>query len=392
MDPRRNPYAPGAGTPPPELAGRDDLIERAAIALDRIRGRRSARSFILYGLRGVGKTVLLNQIRLDAEARGIASVKIEAPEERSLPGILAPSLRATLIRLSRGEAAKAGAAKAMRALASFAKALKVKYQDLEFGLDIEPEAGLADSGDLDNDLSELLATVGAAAAERETSVVMFVDELQYVPEGQLASLIMALHSASQSQLPITMVGAGLPQLVGQMGRAKSYAERLFEFVPVDRLDDDAARAALTIPAAREGVAYTAAAVGEILHQTRAYPYFLQEWGKHAWDVATASPIQQADAEQATVDALAELDASFFRVRFDRLTPAEKRYMRGMAELGSGPHRSGDIADALGRKVTTMAPVRNALIGKGMIYSPAHGDTAFTVPLFDGFMKRIMPEL
>ena len=392
MDPRRNPYAPGAGTPPPELAGRDDLIERASIALDRIRGRRSARSFILYGLRGVGKTVLLNQIRLDAEARGIASVKIEAPEERSLPGILAPSLRATLIRLSRGEAAKAGAAKAMRALASFAKALKVKYQDLEFGLDIEPEAGLADSGDLDNDLSELLATVGAAAAERETSVVMFVDELQYVPEGQLASLIMALHSASQSQLPITMVGAGLPQLVGQMGRAKSYAERLFEFVPVDRLDDDAARAALTIPAAREGVAYTAAAVGEILHRTRGYPYFLQEWGKHAWDVATASPIQQADAERATADALAELDASFFRVRFDRLTPAEKRYMRGMAELGSGPHRSGDIADALGRKVTTMAPVRNALIGKGMIYSPAHGDTAFTVPLFDGFMKRIMPEL
>jgi len=392
MDPRRNPYAPGAGTPPPELAGRDDLIERAAIALDRIRDRRSARSFILYGLRGVGKTVLLNQIRLDAEARGIASVKIEAPEERSLPGLLAPSLRATLIKLSRGEAAKAGAAKAMRALASFAKALRVKYQDLEFGLDIEPEAGVADSGDLDNDLTELLATVGAAAAERETAVVMFVDELQYVPEAQLASLIMALHSASQSQLPITMVGAGLPQLVGQMGRAKSYAERLFEFAPIDRLDDDAARTALTIPADKEGVTYTAGAVSEILHQTRGYPYFLQEWGKHSWNVATGSPIQQADAQQATTDALAELDASFFRVRFDRLTPTEKRYMRGMAELGAGPHRSGDIAEALDRKVTTVAPVRNALIAKGMIYSPAHGDTAFTVPLFDGFMKRIMPTL
>jgi hypothetical protein len=392
MDPRRNPYAPGAGTPPPEMAGRDDLIERTAIALDRIRSGRSARSFILYGLRGVGKTVLLNQIRLDAEARGMVSVRIEAPEERSLPGILAPALRAALIKLNLGEAAKTGAAKAMRVLASFAKALKVKFQDLEFALNVETEAGVADSGDLDNDLTELLATVGAAAAERATAVVMFVDELQYVPEAQLASFIMALHSASQTRLPITMIGAGLPQIVGQMGRAKSYAERLFEFAPIDRLNDEAARAALTIPAGREGVAYDDGAVDEILRRTLGYPYFLQEWGKHAWDVAAAAPIQRADALRATTDALAELDASFFRVRFDRLTPAEKRYMRGMAELGAGPHRSGDIAEALGRKVTTVAPVRNALIAKGMIYSPAHGDTAFTVPLFDGFMKRIMPEL
>ncbi|HEX4180238.1 MAG TPA: ATP-binding protein [Caulobacteraceae bacterium] len=374
------------------MAGRDDLIERAAIALDRIRARRSARSFILYGLRGVGKTVLLNRIRLDAEARGIASVKIEAPEERSLPGLLAPALRATLLRLNRGETAKAGAMKAMRALASFAKALKVKYQDLEFGLDIESEHGLADSGNLDNDLTDLLATVGAAAAERETAVVLFVDELQYVPEDQLASLITALHSASQDQLPITMVAAGLPQLVGQTGRAKSYAERLFEFAPVDRLDDAAARAALTVPAAKEGVDYEPAAVAEILEQTRGYPYFLQEWGKHSWNVAQDSPIKGQDSERATVEALAELDASFFRVRFDRLTPTEKRYMRAMAELGPGPHRSGDIAEVLARKVTTVAPLRNSLIAKGMVYSPAHGDTGFTVPLFDAFMKRIMPEL
>jgi hypothetical protein len=185
------------------------------------------------------------------------------------------------------------------------------------------------------------------------------------------------------------VAAGLPQLVGQTGRAKSYAERLFEFVPIDRLDDDAARDALIIPAQKEGAQFEAAAVAEILAQTLGYPYFLQEWGKHSWNVAAASPIKQQDAEQATVDALAELDASFFRVRFDRLTPAEKRYMRAMAELGAGPHRSGDIADQLGRKVTTVAPIRNGLISKGMLYSPAHGDTAFTVPLFDGFMKRIM---
>jgi hypothetical protein len=221
---------------------------------------------------------------------------------------------------------------------------------------------------------------------------LFVDELQYVPEAQLASLISAIHNASQSQLPITMVAAGLPQLLGQMGRAKSYAERLFEFVPLDRLDETAARTALVAPAERQGVRFEDAAIEVILKQTIGYPYFLQEWGKHSWDVATASPIKGRDAEQATVEALAELDASFFRVRFDRLTPAEKRYMRAMAELGPGPHRSGDVAEVLGRKVTAVAPVRNALISKGMLYSPAHGDTAFTVPLFDGFMKRIMPTL
>ncbi|HEX5776170.1 MAG TPA: ATP-binding protein [Caulobacteraceae bacterium] len=392
MDPRLNPYAPGAGTPPPELAGRDEVIERAAVALDRIRAGRGARSFILNGLRGVGKTVLLNHIRLDAEARGIAAVRIEAPEGRSLPALLAPALRSALFRLNRIEAARAGLEKAMRALAGFAKALKLKYQDIEVGLDLDPQTGLADSGDLESDLSELIEAVGEAAAERDTALVLFIDELQYVPEEQLAALIMALHGASQRQLPVTMVAAGLPQLLGQMGRAKSYAERLFEFVPIDRLDDEAARAAICVPAAKEDVAYEDNAVAAILSQTLGYPYFLQEWGKHSWNVAVGSPITVEDADIATREALAELDASFFRVRFDRLTPAEKRYMRAMAALGPGPHRSGDIADQLGKKVTSVAPIRNALIAKGMLYSPAHGDTAFTVPLFDGFMRRIMPEV
>ncbi len=390
MDPRHNPYAPGAGTPPPELAGRDDIIERVAIALDRIRQGRSARSFILHGLRGVGKTVLLNRMRIEAEARGFATVRIEAPEERSLPALLAPALRAALLKLNRGEAAKAAVSGALGVLASFAKALKLTYQDIDIGLDLTSEPGVADSGVLDNDLADLLASVGAAAADRKTAVILFVDELQYVPEAQLASLISALHNASQSRMPITMVAAGLPQLLGQMGRARSYAERLFEFVPIDRLDDCAARAALCVPAEKEGATFTTPAIAEILAQTRGYPYFLQEWGKHSWNVADGSPIEVGDAREATVQALAELDASFFRVRFDRLTPMEKRYMRAMAELGFGPHRSGDVADALGRKVTTVAPIRNALIAKGMLYSPAHGDTAFTVPLFDGFMKRIMP--
>src|SRR6516225_11746186 len=249
MDPRRNPFAPGAGIPPPELAGRDDLIERAAVALDRIRARAAARSLIFYGLRGVGKTVLLNRIRTDAEGRGILAARVEAPEERSLPALLAPSLRALLTRLSRGAAAKAAARRALRALSGFATALKLKYEDLQIGLEFDPEPGLADSGDLETDLTALLAAVGTAAAERD-AVVLFIDELQYVREEQLAALFGALHSASQDQLPITMMAAGLPQLVGQAGRAKSYAERLFEFIPMDRLDPDAAAAALRVQAAK----------------------------------------------------------------------------------------------------------------------------------------------
>jgi len=390
MDPRKNPYAPGAGTPPPELAGRDELIERAAIALDRIRTARAARSLILHGLRGVGKTVLLNRIESEAEARGFAGVRVEAPEERSLPALLIPVLRVALLRLDRGKRIRANLARAGRALAGFAKALKVKYKDIEVSTDFEPERGLADSGDLDTDLSDLLAAVGTAAREYHTAVVLFVDELQYVPEDQLASLIRALHSTSQRQLPITMLAAGLPQLIGQMGRAKSYAERLFEFVEIDRLNEGAARAALIVPARKEGARFDENAIEEILSQTQGYPYFLQEWGRHSWNIAESSPILPAHARRATKLALAELDAGFFRVRFDRLTPTEKRYLRAMAEFGPGPHRSGDIAEGLGKKVTSVAPVRNELIAKGMIYSPAHGDTAFTVPLFDGFMKRITP--
>jgi hypothetical protein len=392
MNPRTNPFAPGAGNPPPELSGRDELLERAAIALDRIRAGRAARSFILYGLRGVGKTVLLGKIRADAEARRLVPVRIEAPEDRSLPAILAPALRTTLLKLDRIEAARKGAQRALSALSGFVSKLKLKYGDIELAIDQPPEKGLADSGDLDIDLAELLAAVGEAAQERDTAVVLFIDELQYVPKEQLAALIGALHTTSQAQLPITLVAAGLPQLLGQMGRAKSYAERLFEFVPVDRLDVDAATRALRLPVEREGAEIDTAAIEQIYRETSGYPYFLQEWGKHSWDTAEASPISRKDVLAASAIALADLDASFFRVRFDRLTPSEKRYMRAMAELGEGPHRSGDVARVLGRHVNQLAPLRASLIAKGMIFSPGHGDTAFTVPLFDHFMKRIMPDM
>lgn len=391
MDPRQNPYAPGAGTPPPELAGREDIIEKASIALDRIRAGRSARSLLIVGLRGVGKTVLLNRLNQDAEVKGITTLMLEAPERKSLPALLAPALRTAILKLDRLAAGGELAKKALRGLGSFIQAMKVKYADVEVGLDLGIEPGLADTGDLDADLTALLRAVGEAAKDRDTAVVLFIDELQYVEENELAALIAALHRCSQLQLPITLIGAGLPQLAGQMGNAKSYAERLFEFVPLDALSEEQARAALLEPAEKENASYEPAALESIFRKTRGYPYFLQEWGKHAWDCADSSPIRAEDVDSCATDrAIAELDRSFFRVRMDRLTPAERKYVRAMAELGAGPHRSGGISKVLGKSVNAVAPIRSSLIRKGMIYSPSHGDTAFTVPLFDEFLKRQMP--
>lgn len=391
MDPRNNPYAPGAGVPPPELSGRDDVINRAEIALDRIRNGRPSRSFILYGLRGVGKTVLLNKLRLDAEAKGIFVARIEAPEERSLPAILIPALRSVLLKINRAEQVKETITRALKILGGFASALKIKFHDIEVGLDLGSLPGIGDSGDLEIDLADLLTAVGEIAKEFQTAVVISIDELQYVEEEELAALISAFHRISQNQLPITMIAAGLPQLLGQMGSAKSYAERLFEFISIDKLDNASAKNALCKPAEDQGVNFANEAIEEILFQTQGYPYFLQEWGKHSWDMAQGPHITLSDAKTATLSALTELDTSFFRVRFDRLTPTEKKYMRAMAELGPGPHRSGDVAEKLNKEVSRVAPIRSSLIAKGMVFSPTYGDTAFTVPLFHDFMKRIMPD-
>ena len=390
MDPIRNPYAPGAGTRPPELAGRDAVRSAAATALERIRIGRPNKSLLLVGLRGVGKTVLLNRMRDDAESRGIYTLPVEATEGRSLPSMLAPQLRVALLKLSRQAAAKDLALRALRGLAGFVSALKVKYQDIEVGLEFEPEPGLADNGDLEIDLPELLESVGEAARAGQTAVGIFIDELQYVREAELAALVMSLHQAAQREHPVALLGAGLPQLLGGMGRTKSYAERLFDFPEIGSLSDADARTAIAKPAAAEGVEISSAALDEIVKRTGCYPYFLQEWGKHTWDAAEKSPITVADVEIASQHAAAALDAGFFLVRFDRLTPTEKRYVRAMASLGAGPHRSGDIARALNRRASSLAPTRSQLINKGMIWSRSHGDTDFTVPMFDEFMRRIMP--
>ena len=392
MDARTNPYAPGAGTPPPELAGRDDLIEQAAIALDRIRDGLAAKSLLMVGLRGVGKTVLLNRMCRDAEYRGFTTVPLEAPEDRSLPGLLAAPLHSALVKMSRRAAAGDAAKRALRALAGFVGAMKLNFGDISIGIDVEAEPGVAYSGHLDFDLSDLLTAVGEAAKAQNTAVTLFIDELQYVERSQLAALISALHRAAQRQLPVTLVGAGLPQLVANAAAAKSYAERLFNFPEIGPLPEEAARHALEAPANERGVAFHPDALSAIVRHTRCYPYFIQEWGKHSWDCAAASPITVEDVAAATAQATAELDASFFRARFDRLAPSEKRYLRAMAELGLGPHRSGEISTVLSQTVGTAAPTRAKLIEKGMIYSPAHGDTGFTVPLFDEYLRRVLPRL
>ncbi len=391
MDPISNPYSPGAGTPPPELAGRDELRERVRIATQRVRIGNPAKSVLMVGLRGVGKTVLLDQMRNDAEQAGLHTLRLETPEDRSLPALLAPQLRLALLRLSRIESAKQFAQRGLAALTGFVCALRVRYQDIEVGIDAEAEPGLADNGELEGDLAALLEQVGRAAAKADTALILFVDELQYVEEDQFAALIAALHRCAQQKLPISMVGAGLPQLRGRAGRAKSYAERLFDFPEVGPLKRSEAFDAIAKPANARQVEFERAALEQIFDRTQGYPYFIQEWAKQAWDHAEHSPISERNVSEASVRTIAELDESFFRVRFDRMTPLEKRYLRAMAELGAGPHRSGDIADALQRKVSALAPTRSSLIHKGMIWSPNHGDTAFTVPLFDEFMRRAMPD-
>jgi len=384
----RNPFAPGAGHQPPELAGRDRIVDDVSVALERIMRGRSDRGHLLLGLRGVGKTVLLNRIERLALERGYHVALIEAPEEKPLAALLLPRLRAILVKLSRQERAKALAMHALGVVRSFASAFKVTLAGME--IEVSPEEGVADSGDLETDLPELLLVVGEAAAAAGVGVAILIDEVQYLSPTDFGALIVAMHRVSQRNRPVVLFGAGLPQIARLAGDAKSYAERLFRYPPVDRLDERAAEAAIRKPIEEEGATIDPEAVRLICERTQGYPYFLQEWGYHSWDTAPASPISVADVEAASVDARTRLDEDFFRVRFDRLTDREKDYMRAMAELGPGPHRSGDIAGTLKIELQSAAPLRDALIKKGMIYSEQHGRNAFTVPMFDDFMRRAMP--
>ena len=392
MDPIKNPFSPGAGAPPPELVGRDPVLEQARILLARTRAKRPEKSMLLTGLRGVGKTVLLNSIQRMADGTGYLTIAIEAHEDKPLAALIAPHLRQALYELDRmAGGARQKVRRGLAVLRGFVGALKVTMNDVTIGLDIEPEKGVADSGDLEIDLPNLFAAIGEAAEDRKSAVAILVDELQYFEQAELAALIMAMHKIQQRQLPIVLLGAGLPILPGLAGESKSYAERLFEFPDIGALSKDDAAKALQDPARASSVSFDTRALDEIFRLTQGYPYFLQEWGYQAWNLASSSPITLKVIKAATEKAVARLDKNFFRVRFDRCTPSEKNFLRAMAELGGGPQRTGDIAGVLGVKVTSLGPVRAKLIKKGMIYSPAHGDMAFTVPLFDESMRRVMPK-
>lgn len=314
---------------------------------------------------------------------------IEAHEDKPAAALLLPPLRQILLGLDQLGSVNDKVKRGLRVLKSFANSVKVKYGDIEIGLGIDPEAGMADSGDLESDLPDVILAVGEAAKARGSVVVLLIDELQYLSEAELSALIMGMHKISQRQLPFVLIAAGLPQLVGNMGRSKSYAERLFDFPEIGPLREEDAISAIAGPIAHEGERIEKGAIQEIISESKGYPYFLQAWAYHAWNSAANSPIARADIVRAKSVVLKNLDESFFRVRFDRLTPSERRYLHAMAKLGPGPHRSGEVAEALNIKVQSVAPVRSSLIKKGMIYSPSHGDTAFTVPLFDQFLKRML---
>jgi len=385
MDPIRNPFAPGAGSQPPELAGREEIIAAADAALQRILLGRPAQSQMLLGLRGVGKTVLLNKIEQMAEEHGYLTSFIEAPEDRKLVDLLYPKVHQLLRKLSVMEAARTATHSALRALRSFAGAFKISVGD--FDVSVDPEPGVADSGNLEYDVTELFLKVGGAAKAAGRGWVLLIDEVQYLSPDELAALIVAIHRINQKGLPLLIFGAGLPAIAALSGDAKSYAERLFIFPKVDALPPAAAAAAIRQPIEEEGEAINPDVLDKVVAQTRGYPYFLQEWGYQLWNAAQGSPIDTACLPTAEAAALRRLDEGFFKVRIDRLTPKEKEYVVAMARLGAGPYRSADVADMLGEKMTTLGPRRSQIIAKGMIYSPAHGDIAFTVPMFDEYLHR-----
>jgi hypothetical protein len=388
MDRRENPYAPGAGLQPPELTGRDRLIEDASADMDRLRNGRAVKGMMLLGLRGVGKTVVLNRLWRIAADKAIHTTKIEAPEGGALPQLLAPELRRILYALDMQAAATHRVRQAASALRNFVHAFKVKVGDVDSG--IEPTPGTADTGQLEQDLPDLIEAVAVAAEERHSAICLLIDELQYLSRDELSALIVACHEIAQRNLPFLVIGAGLPQLAALAGNAKSYAERLFTYPEMGPLDPAAAHDALVHPARNLGVSFEKEAVDAVLSVTECYPYFLQEWGFHVWNAAPGSRIRRIDVEQATPRVIQHLDANFFRVRFERLTALQQKYLRAMAELGPGPHKTGEIAKVLGVKAAAVATARQQLIDKGMVWSQRHGETAFTVPMFDSFMKRQMP--
>ncbi len=383
MNPVNNPYTPGAGTPPPDLAGREDVLKQAENAILRTLNLKTSRSQILLGLRGVGKTVLLNKINQIAEESGGQTAIIEATSSQTLPEMITSQLYRLLLKLNRAKKAGNDLKKGFILLSEFASLFKVRVGEIEFGMNPTRL-----TGDLSMDLGDLLFAIGEAAKTRRTVVVILIDEVQYLVERDLEALILALHRISQKEVPLLFFGAGLPQLAKLAGEAKSYAERLFNYIVIDRLDDKSARKALEKPAREEKVEFEPMALQKIIEETEGYPYFIQLWGSYAWDIAKASPVTLEDVKRATDTAILSLDSGFFRIRYDRLTERQKEYVRAMAEVGHLPLTSTEVAQKMNMSVQQAAPLRDEVIKKGVAYSPERGMVTFSVPKFEEFIKRL----
>ncbi len=388
MDPVRNPYSPGAGTRPPALVGRDHEIDAMDVALQRLLLGRDGRSQMLTGLRGVGKTVLLNEYEVLADGRGYFHEHIEVSED----GILAPTIVAAFRRILLTMDAKRRIGQRVQRALGVLKAFSLRLPDgAQVNIDVEPVHGPADSGDLGSDLAGLFVELGEVARDHAAGVFLTVDELHYVDRATLTALVVGLHRAAQLRLPITLAGAGLPSLATFTGDAKTYAERMFTFPIIGSLLRDLAAEALTAPAGDEGVAWDDDALSRVLDITLCFPYFLQEFGSAAWDVADGPDrITRDDVERSVPLARAQLDDGFFRVRAGRTNTSERRYLRAMAELGPGPVLSRDVAALLGTRTNSLAPARDVLIKRAICYSPRWGEIDFTVPMFGEYMKRWIP--
>jgi len=389
VDPVRNPYAPGAGQRPPELAGRDREIGQFEVVLERVARGRPERSMVLTGLRGVGKTVLLNAFRSMAMQRLWGTGKIEARPDQSIRRPIAGALHMAVRELAPRHRAPDRIDHFLGVLKAFSTrdpAAPKGSLSAQLGIDVPAVRGRADSGDLEIDLTELLTDAAAVAADLSVGIALFIDEMQDVPAADISALCAACHELSQSGGPLIVVGAGLPHLPSVLSASKSYSERLFRYVPIDRLDRAAADQALLAPARREGADFESAALDALFEAADGYPYFVQAYGKVTWDVAAASPVTAGDVKVASPQAESELAVGFFGSRYERATPAEREYMRAMAMLGDDPVPTSSVADELGRKPSSVSPARDGLIKKGLIYRSERGLIAFTVPHFGRFLR------
>ncbi|RBY80994.1 ATP-binding protein [Geodermatophilus sp. TF02-6] len=389
MDPVRNPYAPGAGQRPPELAGRDAELSAFDVVLERIAHGRPERSLVLTGLRGVGKTVLLNQLRSAAITRGWGTGKVEARPEQSLRRPVSSALHMALRELRHPDQESMDAVLGVLKAFALRQVPDARVRDRwQPGIDVPAATGRADSGDMEIDLVELLSDAAGLAADVGRGIALFVDEMQDVQAADVSAICAACHELSQQGAPLIVVGAGLPHLPAVLSASKSYSERLFRYLRIDRLDRAAADRALLAPAEREDVAFEPEALDALYAAADGYPYFVQAYGKVTWDVAAASPITAADVAVAAPVAEAELAVGFFGSRYDRATPAEREYMRAMAELGGptgGAVSTSEVASSLGRKPASLSPARDSLIKKGLVYSAERGQIAFTVPHFGRYL-------